>query len=59
MLIYRGNSTSFESFVVATDSKALTWELRGHGETPAEAAENGWNKFNSNETTWKNFGRVT
>jgi hypothetical protein len=56
MVIYP-NVKGFTAWITVTDSHRHSWELKGIGNTPMEAAAVVWNIFQGNETEWEKFGR--
>jgi len=52
LLIYQGGDGIFTAYLLARSSRGLSWELRGVGKTPQDAAKNAWGWFNDDESMW-------
>lgn len=51
------DDVDWRSFVYCTDDYGDKWELRGYGNTPAEAARNAWANYND-YANWDVYGYV-
>jgi hypothetical protein len=48
----------WRSFCICLDSQGDRWELRGYGETPAEATTCAYDRFLLNEDEWEIYGHM-